>query len=200
MVLNITPIKVYVKKEALYNYDPTKTGYLEGWWHSIKCVGGKPFICEVYFPQNGASYDKLTLSDLFHELTDSDKYSLDILQLWDVFSDNAFLFEKKFFNESTVKVLLKTKKVVQGTYMFTVDWTGYLADVFEEHKSANFILLDNGQIAAQPNNRVRFLLPSLISEDYNKERIDWQPRRQIQSVERNPKWKLGNTETWTYED
>ncbi len=27
MVLNITPIKVYVKKEALYNYDPNKTEY-----------------------------------------------------------------------------------------------------------------------------------------------------------------------------
>lgn len=200
MVVNITPIKVFVKNQALYNYDKTKEGYLEGWWHAVKCVGGKPFICEVYFPHTGASYDKLTLGDFNHELTDLPQYSLDTLQLWDVFSADVFLFEKKFFNESTVEVFLKTKEVIKGTYLFTIDWTGYLADVFEEHKSANFILLDNGQVSAQPNNRIKFILPSLIHSDYDKHTIDWQPRKKIESVERNPKWKLGNTETWTYQD
>lgn len=200
MTLNIPPQKVLVKQKALYNNNPDKEGYLQGWWHSVKCIGSKPFVCEVYFPTTGASYDKLTLEDFIFKKTDLLQYELDVLQIWDVFSDNAYIFQKEFFNEATVQVFLKTKEVIYGTYLFTIDWTGYLADVFEEHKSANFLVLENGQIAAQPNNRIKFLLPSLIHPNFNEQKIDWEPRQEINSVERNAKWKLGNVSKWTYEE
>jgi hypothetical protein len=200
MVLNITPMKVFVRESSLYNYKPEKNNkWIEGWWHAVKCVSGLPFILEVYFPHCGASYDKLTLYDISTKIPQIE-YDLDVLQIWDCFSPNAYIFEKTFFNRCRVETFLKTKKLVEGNYLFTIDWEGYLADVPEEHKSANFIELENGQIAAQPNNRVKFLLPSLLHDDYSKQVIDWEPKQLIESVEAYPKWKLGKSKRWNYSD
>ena len=201
MVLNLPrPIRVWVDSNALYNYRKEHTELIEGWWHSVKCVGGKPFVLEVYFPHNGASYDKLTLEDVFWKSEiPTTRHTLDTLQIWDVFSEDSVIFEKKFFHECSVNVLLKTKEVVHGTYEFTVDWTGYIADVWEEHKSANFVFLENGQIAAQPNNRIRWVLPSLPHDGFMEQKIDWEARQEIRSVEREPKWLLGDRE-WSYEE
>ena len=201
MVLNLLkPIRVWVDSNALYNYSREESELIEGWWHAVKCVGGKPFVLEVYFPHTGASYDKFTLYDVFWKPEFPEKrYDLDVLQIWDVFSEDCEIFEKKFFSECTTDVLIKTKETIRGTYEFTVDWTGYIADVWEEHKSANFIFGENGQIFAQPNNRIRWVLPSLVHEDYLEQKIDWEARREIKSVETNPKWLLGDRE-WSYEE
>lgn len=200
MIHSITPIKVLVKESSLYNNQKNSDRLIEGWWHTIKCVSGKPFICEIYFPHNGASYDKLTFEDFYWKEPKGNTYPNHVLQLWDVFSSDSYVKEKTYFAECSVDVLLKTKEIKQGIYLFTVDWEGYLADVFEEHKSANFIKLENGQIAAQPNNRIRWQLPSITHDDYLEQKIDWQARKEIKSVEVEPKWLLGKSEKWDYSD
>jgi hypothetical protein len=74
--------------------------------------------------------------------------------------------------------------------------TGFAEDV-EDHKSYNFVRLDNGQFAAQPNNRMLVLEPSsnppvLLKPDFRVATRRW-------SVETDAKWALGATDTVMYE-
>ena len=94
---------------------------------------------------------------------------------------------------------------MSGEYMFTVDSahpdfntldTGFSEDV-EDHKSYNFIRCDNGQFAAQPNNRLLILEPS--SNPKELKRPDFRVATQRWSVETDPKWALGDTNTVMYE-
>jgi hypothetical protein len=72
------------------------------------------------------------------------------------------------------KFLDKDRKWHFGEYMFTVDFCqndpGYLntgfSETVEEHKSYNFIKLDNGQFAAQPNNKTLFYDASLTVPEF----------------------------------
>jgi hypothetical protein len=79
----------------------------------------------------------------------------------------------------------------KGTYWCTIDFLpereggGYLdvgeTHVLEEHKEANIICLENGQIAIYPNNRLKWLPPSLTSTD---------------SITAIPPWHVATNEQW----
>ena len=93
---------------------------------------------------------------------------------------------------------------MHGEYMFTVDSafpdpnvinTTFSEDI-QDHKSYNFIKCDNGQFAAQPNNRMLVFEPSNNPEnlkfpDFKVATVKW-------SVEKESKWALGDTDTVMY--
>ncbi len=92
-----------------------------------------------------------------------------------------------------------------GNYLFTVDNahpdhniidTGY-SEWPEDHKSFNFIELDNGQYAAQPNNRCLFF--DAASNPTDMKFPDFRVCTRKYVVEQNPKWRLGDTDTVMYE-
>ena len=60
----------------------------------------------------------------------------------------------------------------------------------------NFIKLDNGQFAAQPNNRTIFTDQSLVLGE--RKRPDFKVCTQNYTVENNPKWSVGHTDEWQY--
>ena len=89
--------------------------------------------------------------------------------------------------------------------MFTVDSAspdyntldvGFSEDV-EDHKSFNFIKCDNGQFAAQPNNRTIIFEPS--SNPKELKFPDFRVATKSWSVEASAKWSLGDTNTVMYE-
>ena len=65
-----------------------------------------------------------------------------------------------------------------------------------EHKSFNIIKLDNGQFAAQPNNRVIWRDSSLIPDKLLQP--DFKVCTQNYTVETEPKWSVGHTDEWQY--
>ena len=79
------------------------------------------------------------------------------------------LDETRVLRNLGVKFLGKDKQWYYGNYLFTVDFcadgqdldTGFTEQA-EEHKSFNFIRLENGQFACQPNNRCLWYDQSLI--------------------------------------
>jgi hypothetical protein len=104
------------------------------------------------------------------------------------------------------KIKMKDGGWAFGEYMFTVDSahpdfnvldTGFSEDV-EDHKSYNFVKLDNGQFAAQPNNRMLVLEPS--SNPKHLKTPDFRVATKRWSVETEAKWALGNTNTVMYEE
>jgi hypothetical protein len=101
-----------------------------------------------------------------------------------------------------VKFLGKDKAWHHGRYLFTVDFcadgmdvdTGFTEQA-EEHKSFNFIRLDNGQFASQPNNRCLWYDQSLIPADVKFP--DFQAAKDFYTVDGSRKWSAGDD--WFYD-
>lgn len=74
----------------------------------------------------------------------------------------------ELFDNIPVIVYLKNKnKWIDGKYLFSIDW-------YENNISVNFILLDNGYLAVQPNHKIKFSnkAPKKF-EEYKKLRHEW---------------------------
>ena len=114
---------------------------------------------------------------------------LDELQLWNSFSYYPTVNSWDILTAASGKYIGKDKKWYHGKYLFTVDWGHPDANILDtdhseiphEHKCAHIIALDNGNYAAQPNNRCIWDLPSFTVKD------------------NIPDWKVQNNE-WNVED
>ena len=170
LIANIPPVECFVRKEFLYDFQ-TKDGvplgkgeYESAYWLTVKSIPNQALYFESVLTEYGAVYDKLPLhAYVWRTDVDQDKlYPLDWLQLWDGLSYNISVIKKFQLRNARCEVVMKDKSRALGYYMFTVDpcasepnemdvtW----AETPNEHKSFNIIKLDNGQFAAQPNNRV----------------------------------------------
>lgn len=205
LVLNLPPVHCYVRKEFLYDFEKGHGEFVPCIWVTLKSIRGQAFRIEAYLPEYGALYDKLPLNAFVSRDTDlNDLLPLDHLQIWDCFSYNATIVKKSFLGNLSAKFYAKDKQWYGGNYMFTVDNASPDPNIIdttysewpEDHKSFNFIELDNGQYAAQPNNRTIFLDPA----SNPKELLfpDFKVCTKLYRVEQNAKWALGDTNDYTY--
>lgn len=205
IVANLPPVKCFIRKEFLYDFEKGHGELVPCWWISIKSLRGQAFRIEAYLNEYGALYDKLPVSAFCWKPIDGILLPLDYLQLWDSLSYDITVIKKAQLQSMKCKIKLKDGNWVYGEYMFTVDSahsdfntldTGFSEDV-EDHKSYNFIKLDNGQFAAQPNNRMVVLEPS--SNPKELKMPDFKVATKRWSVETEAKWALGDTNTVMYE-
>lgn len=208
LVTNTPPIHSYIRKEFLYDFEKGHGEYEPCIWITLKSIRGQAFRIEAYLPNYGALYDKLPLSAFVSRTDNLDAenfLSLDTLQIWDCFDYDIAIIQKAFLKNLTCKFYAKDKKMYSGNYLFTVDNahpdhniidTGY-SEWPEDHKSFNFIELDNGQYAAQPNNRCLFF--DAASNPSDMKFPDFKVCTKKYVVEQNPKWRLGDTDTVMYE-
>lgn len=171
LVANVPPIEVYIRKEFLYDLQKDEKGNLLGegefesaHWITAKSIPNQALYFESLIHDYGALYDKLPLHSYVWktDIIKEDMYPLDWLQLWDSFSYNITVIKKERLRNSRCEVIMKDKSKAPGYYLFTIDscssdpneldvsWS----ETPNEHKSFNIIKLDNGQFAAQPNNRI----------------------------------------------
>ena len=205
IVANLPAVKCFVRREFLYDFEQGHGELVPCWWVSIKSLRGQAFRIEAYLNQYAALYDKLPLHAFCWKPIEGEPLPLDHLQLWDCLSYDITVIKKAQLQSMKCRIKLKTGGWATGEYMFTVDSahsdfntldTGFSEDV-EDHKSYNFVKLDNGQFAAQPNNRMLVLEPSsnppeLLRPDFRVATRRW-------SVETDAKWALGATDTVMYE-
>lgn len=197
----LPPITVKVRKEYLYDLEKGHGEFVDGVWVSVKSVTGKALYFETLLPEYGALYDKLPIS-AFVWKEDHGDLSLDTLQLWDCFDYHLSVIQKPLLTK--VKFFGKDKQLHYGDYMFTVDNCHADDSILDtnfsehdsEHKSFNIIKLDNGQFAAQPNNRCQWMDSSLIPEDVKLS--DFKVCTQNYSVEGTDKWTVGHSDEWLY--
>ena len=209
LVANLPPVHCYIRKEFLYDFEKGFGEYEPCIWVSIKSIRGQAFRIESYLPNYGALYDKLPLNAYVsrnHDIDEPKLLDLDVLQIWDCFSHEVTVIKKSFLGNLSAKFYAKDKNWYGGSYMFTVDNaftdTNTLDTTYaewpEDHKSFNFIQVDNGQYAAQPNNRTIFM----DAASNPKELLfpDFKVCTKLYRVETNPKWALGSTTTVMYEE
>lgn len=201
LVHNLPPIHVMVRKEYLYDLEQGHGEFTPGIWISVRSVQGKALYFETLLTEYGALYDKLPLS-AFVWKTEHGDLPLDTLQLWDCFDYSITVIKKPIL--SRCEFFGKDRKMHPGEYMFTIDTCHSESSTLNinfseedpEHKTFNIIKLDNGQFAAQPNNRVIWRDSSLVPE--NLKRPDFKVCTQNYKVETTPKWSVGHTDEWQY--
>jgi hypothetical protein len=190
-----------VRREFLYNFEKGHGEYEPAIWVSIKALRGQVFRIESLLPNYGALYDKLPIHAYVWHTDNPGLLPIDTLQLWDCMGYRFTVVEKIGLRNLGVKFMAKDKTWVFGQYLFTVDFcadgqdldTGFTEQA-EEHKSFNFIRLDNGQFACQPNNRCLWYDQSLIPNETKCP--DFQAARHIWTVDGTRKWSAGDN--WFY--
>jgi hypothetical protein len=202
IVASLPPLKCFVRREFLYNFQKGHGEYEPAIWVSIKALRGQVFRIESLLPNYGALYDKLPIHAYVWHTDSPSMLPVDVLQLWDCMGYRFTVIEKIGLRNLGVKFMDKDKTWQYGKYLFTVDFcadgmdvdTGFTEQA-EEHKSFNFIRLDDGQFACQPNNRCLWydqsLIPSVVKFP------DFQAARDIWTVDGSRKWTAGDD--WFYD-
>ena len=216
LVANIAPIEVFIKKQFLYDFQTDAKGKLLGvnefesaHWITTKSIPNQALYFESFIHDYGALFDKLPIH-AFVWKTDIDQnklYPLDWLQLWDCFSYNISVIKKQRLRNARCEVIMKDKTKAPGYYLFTIDscasdpnevdvsWS----ETPNEHKSFNIIKLDNGQFAAQPNNRILWKHQSQTpSTDLKVPYFRFSTKTWI--CENSDRWTAAGSTTFTYSD
>ena len=126
------------------------------------------------------------------------------LQLWNCFSYYPAVTTWDILAGQAGKYIGKDKKWHPGKYVFTVDFAHPESNILDtdhseiphEHKCAHIIALDDGNYAAQPNNRCIWDIPSFTVKD---EIPNWKVQTSEWNVENTSQWKTEDTDKFFYE-
>ena len=191
---NFFPLKVYVRNEYLYQHEKGFNEFTEGTIISVRCLPGQAALFQVLL-NNGVMRDKLPSHALLTkpEIPNSD-LPFHYLQIWNCFSYNFSVHHLSYVYDTRVSVFMKDKKWYEGSYYATINWGSNdlntdlsLAEDPMEHKSHHIILLDNGQIALQPNNRIKWSEPSFVTKPF-PEKPDYLVNTDYYNCEGYEKW------------
>ncbi len=207
LVANLPPVQCYIKKEYLYDFEKGHGEFEPCYWISVKSIKGRALYFESYLTNYGAVYDKLPISAYVWrtDIEKDDQLPLDHLEIWDAFSYNISVIKKSTLFGLDCRVFMKDKQFYKGEYMFTIDschsepneLNVSLSETPNEHKSFNIIKMDNGQFAAQPNNRILFYDQSLTPKGIKIP--DFKVSTKEFYCEDSTKWSVGDSDDFFYD-
>jgi len=201
---NIPVIYCQIRREYLYDLKRHHGEVEDCMVFGIASMSGRPLLFHALM-ENGGVYYRLPLSAFIQhgfEAKDVPRMQLHELELWNCFSYYPSVIAFDALTTSG-KYLGKDKKWYRGSYLFTVDWahpdsnivdTDH-SEVPQEHKCAHIMALENGNYAAQPNNRILWHIPSYTVRD---EIPDWEVNSHNWSVEDGRDWKTEDTNKFFY--
>lgn len=202
--VSIPPLKVFVRKEYLYDGQKGHGEFITGVLVSARAMSGQALLFQVLL-ENGVLRDKLPISALTHKIG-VPKRDFDELQLWNCFSANVSVHNINYLCGLRVDVFNKRMQWESGEYLWTFQWGAdmtfgidlTLAEDPAEHKSGHFIMLDSGEFAVQPNNRLRFYEPSLVTKPF-PEKPDYKVNTEFFNCESKEKWITEDSDRWFYD-
>lgn len=134
--------------------------------HAITCQPGRTVGFHVVFidrPLAGVAYCWLPVKALRHTeapFAETIPPPLAEVAPWDCFSDRFTVVQLEFLNRMRCRVLSGCEGT--GRYHATIDFTGSsLAEDPQQHKQLHIIMMDCGEVALMPNNRLLFDDPAL---------------------------------------
>jgi hypothetical protein len=205
---NIPPVYCKIRREYLYDLREHQGETEDCVVFGLGSISGRAILFHVTYQR--CVYWRLPISAFFKEeaallciKTKCPNIKSTSLQLWNSFSYYPSVTVFDFLVGERGKYLGKDKKFYHGHYLFTIDWASpdpNLLDVEhseipEEHKCAHILALDNGNYAAQPNNRMLWNISSYTTNnnvpDYKVQTTEW-------SVE-NKGWTTDETDNMFYQ-
>lgn len=197
MTINIPQFYCLLRKEYLYNLEKHQGEYENCLVSTITSIPGRAIMFNVTI-NNGAKFGRLPISALCWK--ECNHTPLDQLELWNCFSYFVSANADQANSGLPCSFLAKNGVWHDGIYMFTLDWFG--SELAEDpgeggYKTANIIKLQNGNFAAQPNNRCRFFEPSFITKDF-PEKPDYKTNEHIWNCEAKSKWTTSDDDAFFY--
>ena len=203
---NIPATYAQIRKEYLYDLKKHHGEVEDCIIFGLTSMGGRAILFHAIMG-NGAIFYRLPISAFIQQgyrPEDVPKRRLDELELWNSFSYYPTVITWNILSAASCKYICKDKKWHHGRYLFTVDWAhpdGNILDtdhseIPHEHKCAHIIALDDGNFAAQPNNRCIWDLHSFTVKDNIP---DWKVQTNDWNVEDTGKWKTEDTDSFFYE-
>ena len=206
--LNANTPTIYAQVRREYLYDCKKHhGEVEDCIiFGLTSMGGRAILFHALMG-NGAIFYRLPISAFIQKGFDPSRVPtrrLDELELWNCFSYYPTVTHWAILSAASGYYFGKDKKKHYGAYLFTVDWGHPDANILDtdhseiphEHKCAHIIALDDGNFAAQPNNRCIWDLPSFTVKDNIP---DWKVQTNEWNVEDSGKWRTSDTDDFFYE-
>jgi hypothetical protein len=185
---NIPRLYCHLRKKFLYDGNAHEGEFLKVCVFGAASIAGRALGFHV-LTENGAVIWRLPIHAFCHK-TDAPPQPLDWLEFWDCFSSEITCTVFDRLAESRVRVQLRDRSWEGGQYMFTLDWYGS-PDAEEAgdggHKCAHLIALDNGNFAAQPNNRIQWFCPAFVTPftekpDYLTNTAVWKVERETETT------------------
>lgn len=189
--INLPKARVYIRCDA---FGGSSQEFEPAWLISARALRSRPLCFQVWVDKYAACYDKVPPHCVYWYEPDGEQEDLPLwkIQLWECLSGSIECWVKAQLGDCPVIVNLgKGKKPIRGRYWFTLDFIpenearGYIdigeSCVLDEHKEGNVIKLENGQIAIYPNNRLKWLPPSLT------------PPSAVAAI---PPWSVASDEQW----
>jgi hypothetical protein len=197
---NIPATYAQVRREYLYDLKAHHGEVEDCILFGIASISGSPILFHAIM-ENGAIFYRLPISAFVQRsfnISQVPRMRLDELVLWNSFSYYPSITTFDLLAGQSGKYIGKNKKWYHGTYLFTVDWAHPETNIVDtdhseipaEHKCAHILALENGNYAAQPNNRIIWSIPSFTVKD--EVPFDWK----VQTSE----WNVENSRTWRAED
>lgn len=197
-VADIPPFYCLLRAEYLYDLRSHHNETIPVMVFAVDSVEGHAigFDCLTDF---GGQFARLPIS-AFCSRPHAPLQPLEHLELWNNFSYQVEAHEYRALRHIACEVLLRDKQWYPGRYMFTLSWTGskWAEDPGEGgFKRAHIIRLDNGNFAAQPNNRIRWFEPSFITKEFPA-RPDFLTNSHLWLAETKGKWSTEDSDRFFY--
>ena len=197
---NIPHFKAYMKK----SYWTKNKEEDDEWWEivvfGLQSIAGKMLTFHVV-TDNGMMRSRVPLSEIYIKPTDND-IPFYFKSLWDCFSENVSVVEFEWLAYHRCKVILRDKKEVWATYMFTVDWySNPYSDEPTDYKCGHVLASDDGYLLCMPNNRILWKDSNFITNDLPKNLKNLKVDTELLSVENvADKWvNVENSDCYYYD-
>ena len=202
---SIPPLKVWLRREFLYDFQKGHGEWERALLVSVRCIPGQVMLFQALL-ENGVLRDKLPIHAFASKKMTEPSRPFHHLQLWNAFSSNFSVVQLSHLCGLRVDVRVKNGVWVSGNYLWTIQWGAdmthavdlTLAEDASEHKSAHFIELDSGEYAFQPNNRIRWYEPSFVTKEF-PEKPDYKVNTQEWSSESYNRWQTSDDDRWAYD-
>ena len=204
---NIPLIYAQIRREYLYDLTGHHGEVEDCIVFGVASITGRPVLFHCIM-ENGAVFYRLPISAFIQrgfQPKDVPSQRLDELELWNSFSYYPAITSFDLLDGQSAKFFGKDKKWYKGADLFTIDWAHPESNIVDtdhseiphEHKCAHILALENGNYAAQPNNRIIWSIPSFTVKDEIP--FDWKVQTSEWNVEDDMKWKTEDSDKFFYD-
>lgn len=169
-MINLPPIKIRIKRSYLTQDSSDLYILTEAYLMAVSALSGQPLLFTAY-TEDGAVYTGLPVEALYcdrfevNEEIDICAYKNEELQPFTCLEGPPVYIAYDLLKNAKLIAKIDQDKV-PARYLFTITYTGEgLAEDPEQSKTHNLVVLENGQLAALPNNMCLFVDNWFVSND-----------------------------------
>ena len=202
---NIPVIYAQIRREFLYDLTGHVGEVEDCIIFGMASISGRAILFHAVM-ENGAIFYRLPISAFIQRGFDVKKVPrmrLDELEHRNSFSQYPAITNYDILGGQSGKFIGKDKNWYHGSYLFTIDWSHPESNIVDtdhseiphEHKCAHILALENGNYAAQPNNRLIWSIPSFTVKD---EVPNWKVQTSDWTVENSRRWRTEASDKYFY--